>query len=778
MKKGLSVYILLCFLITSIIGPNPIYAQEIRLPVPGVMVRLSPKFNPPILKGIKVYPDNPFRLDFILDKGNSSDSIEQLRIVSTRMIKYFLASITVPEKNLWVNLSPYEKDRIIPEAFGVTEMGRDLLAQDYILKQITASMIYPEGQIGKEFWGKVYAQAQKQYGKTDVQINTFNKVWIVPQKAVVYENKESAYVVESRLKVMLEQDYLSLKKHEGIQSGEVQIKDTNQLGSKIVREIVIPILEKEVNEGKNFVQLRQVYNSLILAVWFKDKVKESLLGKAYVDQNKTSGIDIEDKGAKNKIWAQYVKAFKKGAYNYIKEDYDPVTRETVPRKYFSGGAAMNHIEDPGVYKREDAKTGRGRLPKGVLDGAMVVQIDMAMTNKDVADKDKAMKIPKRLKNLMQNTAIRRLVERADTLGLSKYILGLYKQKTDSHAVDAVLLHYSNTGNAANDIERAVQDAIKNTMYLQNDSQEYDAMRKEDVPVNVNVKVAQQILDETFPQILGRSYPYRLKDVLFIRLPHPSGADGLSGHIFICTRQYKQKNSPVFVRLLVHEALHLVFEGDAEFRLRGMNELTETLVEYLTDQLMKRSGLFTDWKGKNRKEALGYHALVENFREVVIRALFQRDDAPFIAFLNDGDIGKLANRVLEALQRIVSRKDRAVEFKNAAEYPVKALDLSDTKLTDVPYNKDFNGLRHEMNQLLKLARSEAMMAPGGIDLTRDKMGLQIQGEGHVIQFKFDPAMTQQLRNSTGLTPVVINIQPITVTVPMFLGIDDSEELKSG
>jgi hypothetical protein len=106
---------------------------------------------------------------------------------------------------MWVNLSPYEKDRIVPESFGQTEMGRDLLAQDYILKQITASLIYPEDELGKKFWDRVYAEAKKKFGTTDIPVNTFNKVWIVPAKAVVYENPQSAsaYVVESSLKVML-----------------------------------------------------------------------------------------------------------------------------------------------------------------------------------------------------------------------------------------------------------------------------------------------------------------------------------------------------------------------------------------------------------------------------------------------------------------------------------------------------------------------------------------------------------------------------------------------
>ena len=31
----------------------------------------------------------------------------------TKLIKYFLASLTIPDDHQWVNLSPYEKNRII-----------------------------------------------------------------------------------------------------------------------------------------------------------------------------------------------------------------------------------------------------------------------------------------------------------------------------------------------------------------------------------------------------------------------------------------------------------------------------------------------------------------------------------------------------------------------------------------------------------------------------------------------------------------------------------------
>jgi len=41
---------------------------------------------------------------------------------------------------------------------------------------------------------------------------------------------------------------------------------------------MLVIGEKEVNEGRNFANLRQVFSGMILAVWYKHALKESLLG--------------------------------------------------------------------------------------------------------------------------------------------------------------------------------------------------------------------------------------------------------------------------------------------------------------------------------------------------------------------------------------------------------------------------------------------------------------------------------------------------------------------
>ena len=115
------------------------------------MVGTSPSFNPPIITGITIHPDDPFKFNFIIDTGDNNLQGEELKKASQRLIKYFMASLTVPEEEMWVNLSPYEKNRIIADGLGKTEMGIDMLAQDYILKQLTASLMYPEDETGKKF---------------------------------------------------------------------------------------------------------------------------------------------------------------------------------------------------------------------------------------------------------------------------------------------------------------------------------------------------------------------------------------------------------------------------------------------------------------------------------------------------------------------------------------------------------------------------------------------------------------------------------------------------
>jgi len=446
-RRIISFWIVVSFFLTTLVPLPKAHGSTtlttgadsvLGLPAPGTMVNLSPAYQPVIIKGLTVHKDNPFLFDFIVDIGQDRMSGEPLKKEGEKLIKYFLASLAIPDKDVWVNLSPYEKNKIIPEALGQTDMGRDLLEEDYILKQITASLIYPEKQLGKTFWDKVYAKAQQMYGTTQIPVNTFNKVWIMADRAEVFEHNQTAFVVDSHLKVMLEEDYLALTRHSEppIKTFGGKLREESQqnlsfpnvsvgnpdkahsIASQIVKQIILPQLEKEVNTGKNFVNLRQIFNSIILSSWYKKNLKEALLNQVYANKSKVKGIErsgvkrpyggdiasssqsviashsstvipasaygeispIRRIGGKagiqknrspiktfgdgiddiNVIYEQYLKAYKKGVFNYIKEDINTANGETIPRKYFSGGMDPGMAVNPAMISDPASLNGLGK----------------------------------------------------------------------------------------------------------------------------------------------------------------------------------------------------------------------------------------------------------------------------------------------------------------------------------------------------------------------------------------------------------------------------------
>jgi hypothetical protein len=367
------------------------------------MVGASGPFVPVMLRAVTIHPDQPLVFDFIMDSGNTGADPSGIRKETEKMAKYFLASLTIPEKDLWVNLSPYENNRVIADSFGRTEMGRDLLAQDYILKQVSASLVFPEKELGREFWARVYERVYRETGSSDLPAGTFNKVWVTPDRAVVYEKGHTAVVGEAHLKVMIESDYIAESMEHGAKSqkqnkinAKPEKNSVNSLHSSMLsapssmlvkqtlKSIIIPAIEKEVNEGKNFAPLRQVYQALILATWYKKALKDSLLGQVYADRNKLAGVDTVDSADAARIYDRYLEAYRKGVFNYIREETDAATQEIVPRKYFSGG-----FDAAQLGRRMEV-----RHMQGPLDAAQVgeaFQVSVALVTP--ASRDAAQALP-------------------------------------------------------------------------------------------------------------------------------------------------------------------------------------------------------------------------------------------------------------------------------------------------------------------------------------------------------------------------------------------------
>ena len=276
---------------------------------PARLITVSEGYAPVRLTGVKFYPDQPFKLDFIIDRGDSALAPEALKAETARLVRYFLTALTIPEDDLWVNLAPGEKSRVAPQALSQTELGRDLLNEDYLLKQLASSLTYPDSESGKAYWRNAVG-------------DNLQRVWIVPKHVHIYEGHDMAVIGEASLKALAEDN-----------------KD------QALKDNILPLIEQDVNTGKNFALLRQVCSAIILAAWFKHKLRareNTVFNKGFFDKKKISGIESNDPKVRERIYGKYLEALQKGAYDYVKTDRvrangrSPVQKITRSR-YFSGG---------------------------------------------------------------------------------------------------------------------------------------------------------------------------------------------------------------------------------------------------------------------------------------------------------------------------------------------------------------------------------------------------------------------------------------------------------
>ena len=140
----------------------------------------------------------------------------------------------------------------------------------------------------------------------------------------------------------------------------------SEISRQVMRDIIIPQIEKEVNEGKNFSQLRQIFYAMILSTWYKRALKTALLNQVYSNKSKTYGVENADPVVKEKIYAQYLEAYRKGVFNYIKEETN-AAGETIPRKYFSGGLDRNLNVDHAMEVVDKAEAGDDLTGKEFVD---------------------------------------------------------------------------------------------------------------------------------------------------------------------------------------------------------------------------------------------------------------------------------------------------------------------------------------------------------------------------------------------------------------------------
>jgi TIR domain len=347
-------------------------------------------------------------LNFIIDTGESGrESDDSHRAEIQRISSYFYTSLIFKNELLWVNLSAYEADRMLAPELSGTEMGRNLLSQDCMLKRLTASFMHPDSPTGQEYWNAVYAEARCRFGTSKAPVRSFQKVWITASKADVYHsstaddesamkeltagfppNSNYAFLVAMELDVLCEEDLVA-KKHGNATSNNIIDGD---FALDLFRKIVLPKLKEEVNEGEHFAETRKIYSAEILATFLKkeqatvgnERIRNLInsgdptggivvraiapltIGEAIVGPNAGSNAFVKkqmptvvDHATPNapafkvpenvEFYSQYVRLFKDGVFRCARSEPGDRPNEPIIRVYFSGAIDFRNL--PNVIRR-------------------------------------------------------------------------------------------------------------------------------------------------------------------------------------------------------------------------------------------------------------------------------------------------------------------------------------------------------------------------------------------------------------------------------------------
>ncbi|MEW5758614.1 MAG: hypothetical protein AB1755_03975 [Candidatus Omnitrophota bacterium] len=318
-------------------------------------------------------------------------SLDQRNNLQTN-INYFLTALTIDDSEFWVNLNPNQPNRLTGTNLSYTDMGKHLLLLDLKLKKDTAFSLFPGLSTGATtYWERVFAKAKQLSNRRTgelknrrtLSIPTTFRVWIVPDKAEVYEDgKGSCVITKSTLKVLLESEYLQLPQTPSLPKRGIKGEfDNNQeLQSYCeaqLKELILPNLTYKVNHDPSYESLRQIYNAIILAKWYKENVSakggpasggksqseklEELTNQrtdelknafsSIINTNNLNGLISKEPVTPQQIFAAYLDSVKQGEYHLSKTNYNEELKANIRRSYVSGGVnvtmPLSEIVAPG-----------------------------------------------------------------------------------------------------------------------------------------------------------------------------------------------------------------------------------------------------------------------------------------------------------------------------------------------------------------------------------------------------------------------------------------------
>jgi hypothetical protein len=300
----------------------------------------------------------------------------------------FVTGLSIHANKFWVNLDPWEEDRIIDEQLSQSDVGRIMLEADLQMKKDFSNYGNPcANETGKAQGNlldkKRESLVQQCMNRFPGEIKDINNVWflpvtkhdIVPDKIYAYTNGTQIYIINASLTVdskpMPISDRISYQVNNQdigtISKGCLELlnkysKEFGEYRTELQVRMIQPYVVADLNRGEKYEDLREVYVALALAQWYKSCVNSRMdIFRDSLDSPSSTVLKSQKPWSPNEIWAKFVYSFKNGEYKCWKNSTTETAGGTRTNISYgsAGGVEFANIKDHVIEI--------GRMPPDVQD---------------------------------------------------------------------------------------------------------------------------------------------------------------------------------------------------------------------------------------------------------------------------------------------------------------------------------------------------------------------------------------------------------------------------
>jgi hypothetical protein len=313
---------------------------------------------PPLVGGVMFPLANPLALGFSLltDAAHEMPTAAEQQELQSRLGRYLNTFLVLSGEHVNVTLTPTDDYCGLPRLLRHTELGRDLLAQDVVLKHYTAAQLHPSTERGKAFWDRVNALPS---GRSNFE--SCFRVWIVPGDAGVREetvgDNGQVTIEKLGLKVLCEQDYETLRQYRTSQGASTVTSCSPEVEKVVIglfKELIVPEIQNEVSLGPRFGLLRQILSVLLVAKWImKSSVGEALTQAGFIGSNTPEkyGLNVVDDTVLDSMKRIYLQMFGRGVWQHAALRFDAQSGLMEKRLYVAGGVVLHRDECAATFTR-------------------------------------------------------------------------------------------------------------------------------------------------------------------------------------------------------------------------------------------------------------------------------------------------------------------------------------------------------------------------------------------------------------------------------------------